>query len=207
MSRTWAIAKERSSSFRRARELLAPAAHAPGAPTPIVGNFVDAIRFESEILGVIGSRTDEALAAARAAVTEASAAAASRPDDDDAQALVAAAEFAFAIAVGKPDSLPHWTRAGAVYETLLARRPNDASRQRNAALVEKYLGNFLEEIGSGGGAGATIFVHSRWTRHDTTRRPAIAPLNSISRSISARWRRCSGGRAARQRRRPISNAA
>jgi tetratricopeptide (TPR) repeat protein len=42
------------------------------------------------------------------------------------------------------DRLPHWQRALAVYNELLAERPDDSGRLRNVALVEKYIGAHYE---------------------------------------------------------------
>jgi tetratricopeptide (TPR) repeat protein len=48
-----------------------------------------------------------------------------------------------ALAVGWPDSLSYWEEAKDVYETLLAEKPEAPDRQRNVALVCKYLGAYF----------------------------------------------------------------
>jgi tetratricopeptide (TPR) repeat protein len=56
--------------------------------------------------------------------------------------MLASANFHAAIAEDGPAALEHWTKAGAAYGALLADRPDDHKRQRNVALVEKYLATY-----------------------------------------------------------------
>ena len=43
-------------------------------------------------------------------------------------------------------ALPYWQRAVALYDEVLAERPDDPVRQRNVALSEKYLGGSLDWV-------------------------------------------------------------
>jgi tetratricopeptide (TPR) repeat protein len=62
--------------------------------------------------------------------------------------LLAKATFAVASKTTPATAqIPHWERAGRLFEELLAEKPDDVGRQRNVALVGKYLGGQLEEIG------------------------------------------------------------
>ena len=127
------------ASFRKAQALLAPSATRADALPAVFGSYIDAIRFQSEVLA-----GDARLAAAQLASEEATRFAARHPDLDAALGYQARAEFMLAVVVGPPGSLPHWQKAGAIYDALLARRPDDSGHQRNAALVEKYVGGFYE---------------------------------------------------------------
>lgn len=66
------------------------------------------------------------------------------PNDDAARRLVGSVAFQAALLAPQTDSLPHWTRAGEIFNTLLAEKPDDPDRQRNVALTEKYIGAFYE---------------------------------------------------------------
>jgi non-specific serine/threonine protein kinase/serine/threonine-protein kinase len=128
------------ASLTKAREILTPAS-AAGAPLDWVTHYVEATRHLSSVLLVAG-QPDRAVATAREAVGAAEAALRQDPTDDRRRTLVASSSFAAATATGWPDSLALWNRAGAVYRDMLAERPDDPQRQRNVALVEKYLGAY-----------------------------------------------------------------
>ena len=130
------------ASFRKAQSLLAPIATRPDASAAVFGSYIDAIRFLSETLG--SADRAAGLSTARLATEEAARFAERHPDLEEAQGFQAVAEFQLALMTGPPESLPHWQKAGAIYDALLAKRPDDPRRQRNAALVEKYLGAFSE---------------------------------------------------------------
>ena len=70
--------------------------------------------------------------------------AATHPALDQSQSFLGAAEFALATRLKGEESRSHWQKAGAAYEALLARAPDDPVRQRNVALVEKYVGASFE---------------------------------------------------------------
>jgi eukaryotic-like serine/threonine-protein kinase len=96
---------------------------------------------------VADSSNDEALAAARAAETLAEALVRRRAGDADARRLLASAHFQLAQRVEAPERLSHWQRADGVFQELLAEQPHDPDRQRNVALVNKYLGSYYERVG------------------------------------------------------------
>jgi tRNA A-37 threonylcarbamoyl transferase component Bud32 len=127
------------ASFRKAQRLLAPSATRPDASPAVFGSYLDAIRFLSDVL-----EGDPKLAAARLASEEATRFVARHPNLDEALGFQARAEFQLAAATPPPDSLSHWHKAGAIYDALLAKQPDDPQRQRNAALVEKYVGGYYE---------------------------------------------------------------
>jgi non-specific serine/threonine protein kinase/serine/threonine-protein kinase len=132
-------------SFQRAKSLLEPLATAADAPTDVFGSYLDSIRFLSETLGVMdASLQPRAVAEAHEAWRAAERFAASHPALDQARSFLGAAAFAVAIRTEWPMSLTYWQKAGAEYDALLANAPEDPVRQRNAALVDKYLGGFFE---------------------------------------------------------------
>ena len=132
-------------SFRRAKALLEPLARGADTPADVFSSYLDSIRFLSETLGVMGAlHHDQAVAEAREAVRAAERFAGNHPTLDQARSFVGAAAFALAIRLDWPESLPHWQKAAVEYEALLAKSPEDPGRQRNAALVNKYLGGFFE---------------------------------------------------------------
>jgi non-specific serine/threonine protein kinase/serine/threonine-protein kinase len=126
------------SSLERARQIIGPAALAADASIETVVHYIDATRHLSSVYLASGDRV-RAVAAAKEAVDVAEARLTRSPGEERARSLVASSSFAAAVATGWPDSLPRWTRAAALYHELLAASPNDAGRQRNVALVEKYL--------------------------------------------------------------------
>ena len=63
------------------------------------------------------------------------------PADERARELLGRAHFQLAaLAIKHPDSLPHWLEAERIFEARLAAAPQDGTRQRQVALVHKYLG-------------------------------------------------------------------
>jgi tetratricopeptide (TPR) repeat protein len=91
--------------------------------------------------------------------------------------LLAKAVFAVASKT-KPAraQIPHWERAGLLFEELLAAMPDDPGRQRNVALVAKYLGFQLEEIGR----KAEALKHYERALLLDERRLAAAPENRMA---------------------------
>jgi eukaryotic-like serine/threonine-protein kinase len=131
------------ASFRKAAALLQPLMDAPAADADVFSNYIDARRFLSETFGAMGRR-EEGIAEATETVRAAEQFASRHPTLDRAQSAVAAAEFTLATRIGWPNSLPHWQKSGALYDALLAAAPDNSSWQRNAALVEKYVGGYYE---------------------------------------------------------------
>jgi non-specific serine/threonine protein kinase/serine/threonine-protein kinase len=69
-------------------------------------------------------------------------------DAFEARDLVARAAFSMGLALQPtPASLPYWQRAADMYESILAAKPDEPSRQRNVALVEKYRGSVFDTQG------------------------------------------------------------
>ena len=131
-------------SFSRALELLAGLRGSPALGTKALFETSQTNRLKAQVLNVMG-RTDEALAASREALATAQAALERAPDDDEAQRLVASGHFSMALAEqSRPEKLRHWRTADQAFEALLARKPDDADRMRNVALVNKYLGGHLQ---------------------------------------------------------------
>jgi eukaryotic-like serine/threonine-protein kinase len=96
---------------------------------------------------VADSSNEEALASVRAAETLAEELVRRRPGDADARRLLASAHFQLALRVAAPESLRHWQRADGVFQELLVEQPDDPDRQRNVALVNKYLGSYYDGVG------------------------------------------------------------
>jgi eukaryotic-like serine/threonine-protein kinase len=128
------------ASFTKAQALLAPIATRSDASSPVFGSYLDAMRFLSGTLATVGADREASLEVARRAVEETTRYCDRHPDLDEAKQFLALAEFQLAQATGPPGSLPHWQKAVAMYDALLAKRPDDPQRQRSAALAQKYLG-------------------------------------------------------------------
>ena len=131
--------------LRRSRELLLPIASAPTPPPEAIRSLVGTDRALASVLKRM-NRVSEAVVVAQEAVTYAERAVAlSYPDGKD---LLARAVFDAASAVHPTDaSIPHWRRAETLFGALLAERPDDPARQRNLALVDKYLGAVFDRRG------------------------------------------------------------
>jgi tetratricopeptide (TPR) repeat protein len=126
-------------SYRRAVALLEPLASRPGAPPAIAGQLAG-IELELASTERALGHADAAMTLIASGVTRARALVSAAPADIDARSLLARAYFAQASNSDPKDALPHWNEAAALYGGLLAERPEDPERQRNVALVEKYLG-------------------------------------------------------------------
>jgi tetratricopeptide (TPR) repeat protein len=85
-------------------------------------------------------RHDRALAATREAVTVSDALVRRSPKDFEARKVAAASLFSMALVSKDAEALSYWQRAGTLFESLLAERPDDPNNQRNVALVERYVG-------------------------------------------------------------------
>jgi non-specific serine/threonine protein kinase/serine/threonine-protein kinase len=64
---------------------------------------------------------------------------------EDSKHLLASVHFQYALLTAGPESLAHWKTSGDMFEALLAARPDDPDRQRNVALVNKYLGSIYTD--------------------------------------------------------------
>lgn len=67
------------------------------------------------------------------------------PTDAAALRLLGSVQFQMAMQSPAEEELAHWQRAGEVFNALLKERPDDPDRQRNVALVEKYIGAYYEK--------------------------------------------------------------
>jgi len=133
------------ASFRKGKALLAPLALRPDAPVDVFSSYLNAIRFLSETLSAMDrSHREESMAEAIAAVDAAQQFAATHPGLNETKSFLGAAEFTLAMKYHGQEAMPHWQKAGAAYEALLAAAPDDAMWQRNVALVEKYVGAAFE---------------------------------------------------------------
>jgi tetratricopeptide (TPR) repeat protein len=90
---------------------------------------------------------DEARAATAEALAVAERQVQASPRDRQARRLLGAVYFDMAIAAPPEPALPHWQRAGEVFEALLAEAPDEPDSQRNVALVQKYLGGHYHGLG------------------------------------------------------------
>ncbi|MGH9199817.1 MAG: protein kinase domain-containing protein [Vicinamibacterales bacterium] len=134
-------------SLRKAVSLLAPLT-ARGDPSRDVALEMGNAQIALSRLARVTGKNDEAISAMRTAIATAEALVARDSRDDEARRLLGNAHFNMAFAVaGAESGVPHWERAGVVFESLLADRPDDSDRQRNVALVQKYLGGHYQEAG------------------------------------------------------------
>jgi tetratricopeptide (TPR) repeat protein len=130
------------ASYRKALALLRPITGGPVAREAAL----ELGRIDLALATLRGANTyDEA---ATSAISEALAVGtrllAADGDDDEAERLVASAHFQLALAAPHDRALAEWTKAGALFDALLAKKPDDPDRQRNVALVEKYIGSHHE---------------------------------------------------------------
>jgi eukaryotic-like serine/threonine-protein kinase len=131
------------SSYQRAIDLLRPLVERPAIArdaTLELGRVDLSLATVAEVSGDHGGARTATADAARVAESLV----ARDGHDDGARRLVASAEFQAALLAGDPQSLPHWQHAGEIFRALLAEKPDDVDRQRNVALVEKYLGAYYE---------------------------------------------------------------
>ena len=84
------------------------------------------------------------------------------PRDDEARRLLASARFSMALGLGTlPEALPVWEAAGKIFDALLAEKPDDVDRQRNVALVNKYIGGLYDRHRSSS-IGRSRITGGRW---------------------------------------------
>jgi non-specific serine/threonine protein kinase/serine/threonine-protein kinase len=157
-------------SFRRAAVLLHSAAGLTAEARPAL---VELARVQLSIAAVanIAGHREMAITAARDAVSHAERLV-QASSGDDARRLLGSAYFQLA-SVSEDDPLPHWQRAGAVFDAMLAERPDDVDRQRNVALVEKYTGAVYERAGNYG----TALQHHMRAHALDQKRLARAPVD------------------------------
>ena len=131
------------TSYQKAVDLLRPLATRPRPSRSAaleLGRVELALATTANIMGA----TSEAQAAARDATRVAESWLGQNPGDSEAQRLLASSHFQSAILLRGPESLTQLQQAGEIFDRLLADKPDDLDRQRNAALVQKYVGSYYE---------------------------------------------------------------
>ena len=124
---------------------------------------------------VAGDKT-LAEAAVRDAESVASRLVAASGATDASKRLLASVHFQYALITAGEESLAHWKTAGDIFEALLSARPDDPDRQRNVALVHKYLGSIYTDRGDYQAA----FVHHARARDLDGQRLAANPSNRLA---------------------------
>jgi serine/threonine protein kinase/tetratricopeptide (TPR) repeat protein len=131
------------AQYERARNLVRPLADHPEASSAAVASLVRV----NNLLAVLlfhRNEKERAMAVAREGVAYAERQLLRPVVDTQARDLVAKATFTLAMVQPEyTNAVPHWRRAGELFEAELMDRPDDPGRQRNVALVAKYLGNAL----------------------------------------------------------------
>jgi tetratricopeptide (TPR) repeat protein len=131
------------ASLRKALELLRPMTLRPVVSRDAALQFGRTALTFATTANVVGDR-EAAAAAARDAAAVADAQVRRNPSDDEARRLVGSALFQAALMADDSTCLPLWQRAGDAFDTLLAERPDEWDRQRNVALVQKYIGAYYQ---------------------------------------------------------------
>lgn len=129
------------TSFTRALALLEPLLTAPD-PRVRAAALRSAARAEMGLVSVYQAqgRRDDATRLAEAVVAHGEALRALQPNDDASRRALASAYFTLALSMnGSAGVIDVWRKSGALFESLLAERPDDSDRMRNVALVAKYL--------------------------------------------------------------------
>jgi len=135
------------ASFARALELLGPLQRSSTYWREASLETIGTHRLTSAVLTRIG-RKDEGLARARDALAAAEALHQRSQGDDQASRMLASAAFSVALALQPaPEARPYWDRALEVFGAQLQARPDDPDRNRNVALVHKYVGALLQTAG------------------------------------------------------------
>jgi len=130
-------------SYKKGVDLLRPLVSGP-APVRDVALELGAIDVAAAHVATTSAARDEALHAAREAQGVADLLLRRDPTDQQARSLLGDAHFQLALALGPAERLPDWQRAAEIYERLLADQPGNPDRQRNVAMVQKYLGSHYE---------------------------------------------------------------
>jgi non-specific serine/threonine protein kinase/serine/threonine-protein kinase len=130
--------------YERARNLVLPLVSRPHPTPQAILSLVNVDSLIASLLSQNGQR-DRGIEMAREAYDQAQRLIGLALTNDRPRNIVARAAFMLALAHGSdPQAIPDWRRAGELYEAELADAPDDSVRQRNVALVEKYLAQLLE---------------------------------------------------------------
>lgn len=130
--------------YERALGILTPLVAGNDAPYEIVREFTRVSASLGTIHGLRGE-SDRARAIARASVISAERYHARHPDERRALDMLAAARFGDAWVTPAGERVGRWRQTLADYERLLVLQPDSPDAQRNVALVEKYLAEFLPQ--------------------------------------------------------------
>ena len=128
--------------YERARAILTPLVAGEDAPYETVSEFTRVSTPLGTIYGLRGE-SDRARAIAKAALAAAERYRARHPQEQRALDMLAAARFTDAWITPAGERAARWRQTLADYEQLLALEPQSPNAQRNVALVEKYLAEFL----------------------------------------------------------------
>jgi non-specific serine/threonine protein kinase/serine/threonine-protein kinase len=133
------------ASYRKGIELIRPLTSS-GRMARDAGLELASLQIATARIDTVTSARNEAIAAAREAVKVATALARDTPADEAVLLLQGRAhlELALAINVSAEESLPDLQSALRSFDALLTSQPDNRVRQRNVALVEKYLGAYYE---------------------------------------------------------------
>jgi serine/threonine protein kinase len=178
-------------SFSKGMEVLRPLmADPPAHPRAAVLFGRTALSLASTAL----SSGDNARAqvAVRDAERVAAPLAAAPSADDDAKRLIASVHFEYAILTSGQEALSHWKTAGDIFGSLLAARPDDDDRQRNVALVQKYLASFYDSAGDYPAAlehdtRARDLDEKRLARNPADRRVQIDVATDLANTAHIQW--------------------
>jgi non-specific serine/threonine protein kinase/serine/threonine-protein kinase len=132
------------ASYRKGAEILRPLVSGR-EPVREAALELGALDLAAAALASQSAAQGEALQAAREARALAESLLRRDSTDEDATWLLGNAHFHLAMTQGPAESLPDWQRAAEIYGLLLAQQPDDPKRQRNVALVQKYLGSYYEQ--------------------------------------------------------------
>ena len=127
-------------SYERGLEVLRPVRD----PALAHDASVELVRLDLALASVLGSRDSKTRPRIDEAMQAADRLAQLSPADDSARRLLASTHFQLALTLTGPDALAEWKKTGEIFEALLTEQPDDADRQRNVALVQKYIANHYE---------------------------------------------------------------
>jgi len=140
--------------FEKAHALAYPLAIRPTASFEDIRILANIDQLTIPLLLQSGNR-ERALQVGREELDQAERALKISDDAFVARDLVARAAFSMGLALQPtPAALPYWQRAGEMYSSILAAKPDEPSRQRNLALVEKYTGSVFDTKGQADEAAA-----------------------------------------------------
>ncbi len=160
----------------RARSLMLPLANRPSPDPKVLISLVNSERLLASLYGTSGQR-ERAKEFAQSALFHAEQVNRIAPQYPLAGDVLAKTAFSVAMTMHPGESsIPYWQRARELMERELAGKPDDPERQRNVALVEKYLGGALDGLGRDEEAEG----HYRRALEIDEKRLAAAPNNQTA---------------------------